>query len=98
MVEDACTVHDAGLGFAVLVAFHPALFLGLVFVLPLTTLESLDIFCDALQVGFVEEMSTERTAPLHQLRRWVIVDALAALAINALVAGAQESRIEHPCS
>ena len=67
-MEDACTVHDTGLLLAIFFSREPALIFGLVLVLPVTTLEALDVFGDVLEILFIKEMGTERATTVHQLR------------------------------
>lgn len=84
-MEYACAVDNASLLFTIFFSDEPALVFGLIFVLPMTTLESLYIFGDVLKVFFIEEMRAERTATMHEFWRGFVKNSLAPLSVNAFV-------------
>ena len=98
VVEDAGTVHHAGLLFAVSVDRNPAVLLGSLEVLPMTGLEPLHCLLHGLLVLLVEEMSTEGTAALAQFGRWIVVDTLTSLSEDALEIRIEERRVDGPRS
>ena len=96
VVEDAGTVDHASLHVLTL-ADLPFSVGTLVEVLPVAPLQPLHVLGHRLQVVLVEEVGTVRAATLHQLGSRVVMDALATLPVDALVVGAEERCIDHPC-